>query len=185
MKHLETKQQTTRILTTAALLVALHVVLSEYLSLTTPYLKTNFGFLPLMFAGMLYGPTLSVSVAVVGDILGVALFPQPTGFYPGFTLTSALVGLCYGLLLYKKEGEFSGSTLYLRAALCCFFINGLLYTGLNSFWLVQLSGLDAVRPMMPLRILNNVLLFGLQFILIPVVYTLKTRLVRLNLVTTR
>ena len=52
-------------LATLALLIALQVVLSRFLSINLQFLKIGFSFVPLMFAGYLYGASGGVIVAVV------------------------------------------------------------------------------------------------------------------------
>lgn len=85
-----------------ALLVALEVVLSRFLSINTPINKIGFAFLPLALSGMLYGPLAGLAVGTVSDLLGATLFPSGP-FFPGFTLTTALKGLVYGLCLKREN----------------------------------------------------------------------------------
>lgn len=92
----------TKMLVVMAMMTALEVVLSRFLSIpigTT--LKFGFNFVPICVAGYLYGPVASLLVGGVGDLLGALLFPSDTIFY-GFTVTAALTGLIFGLFLHKK-----------------------------------------------------------------------------------
>lgn len=181
---MKNQQQQTKILTTCALLLAVHVVLGDYLSISTPLLKTNFGFIPLILLGILYGPYITMGVSLLGDVIGNILIPQATTPFWGFTITAALVGLTYGTILHSKTKKIEGKALRIRAALCALMINGVLYAGLNSIWLGMSLGVDAVIPMMPARLLSNGILFWVQFATIPVIFSLKDRLVRHNLVVT-
>ena len=52
----------------------------------------------------IYGPKYSAIIAGLGDLIGALLFPFGP-YFPGFTISSALMGLVYGILLYKKPGE--------------------------------------------------------------------------------
>ena len=81
---------------TLALLIALQVVLSRFLSINLQFLKIGFSFIPVMFAGYLYGASGGVVVALVSDLIGAILFPSGA-FFPGFTVTAALSGWIYGL----------------------------------------------------------------------------------------
>ncbi len=91
------RHDTARIVT-LALLIALQVVLSRFLSINLQFLKIGFSFIPLMFAGYLYGASGGVVVAAASDLIGSLLFPSGP-FFPGFTATAALAGFVYGLVL--------------------------------------------------------------------------------------
>ncbi len=168
----------TKILTTTALLIALNVIFSEHLSISTEFLKTNFGFIPVILAAMLFGPKIAMAVAGVGDLIGFFVFPQPGAYFPGFTFTAALTGLVYGLFLYSAHTAIQGKNLYIRAALAAFLVNAVLYTCLNSFWLGLLYGVPYIMGVLPIRIINNALLFCVQMALIPCLFAFKNRLVR-------
>lgn len=92
---------TTR-LAVMALLVALQIVLSRLLSINLTFFKIGFSFVPLMFAAYLYGPAGGVIVAVVSDLIGAITINTQGAFFPGFTVTAALVGFIYGLCLREK-----------------------------------------------------------------------------------
>lgn len=84
-----------------ALLIALQVVLSRFLSINLQFLKIGFSFVPLMFAGYIYGASGGVVVALISDVIGALLFPSGP-FFPGFTVTAMLSGLIYGTALGGK-----------------------------------------------------------------------------------
>ena len=80
---------TTKDLVMMSLLVAITIILSRFLSISTPIIKIGFSFVPLTIAGILYGPKYTMIIAVIADLIGVTLI---TGdFFPGFTVTTALV----------------------------------------------------------------------------------------------
>ncbi|MBQ8029288.1 MAG: folate family ECF transporter S component [Clostridia bacterium] len=115
-----------------ALLTALQVVLSRFLSIQLWNLKIGFSFVPVIIAARLFGPLSSVAVYAMGDLIGTFLFP--TGpFFPGFTLTAAVSGLIYGVFLGKK---FSAVRV-VGAAVLNQLICSLL---MNSFWIAYTSG---------------------------------------------
>lgn len=94
-----------RTLTVTAILIALYVILEGIFSISIgPYIKINFAFLALAIIGMLYGPYVTMSAAVICDILGFLVKPQG-GFLIAFTLIAMVQGLIYGVLLYKKQGR--------------------------------------------------------------------------------
>ena len=88
-----------------ALLIALQVVLSRWLSFQTWNLKIGFSFVPVVVAARLFGPVGAMLVYGIGDVVGTFLFPVGP-YFPGFTVSAVLSGLIYGLFLYKKNGSF-------------------------------------------------------------------------------
>ena len=86
----------TKKITETALLIALSVILTRFLSLKLSFygidgVRLGFGALPIMLAGLRYGPLEGAKVGALADIVGY--FLSPGGVYmPHFTLTSALNG---------------------------------------------------------------------------------------------
>ncbi|HBK85843.1 MAG TPA: folate transporter, partial [Firmicutes bacterium] len=76
---------------TAALLVALSIVASRFLSINTPIIRIGFGWLPILLAGLLYGPGWGFIVGAIADFIGANLFPFGP-YFPGFTLSAGLSG---------------------------------------------------------------------------------------------
>ena len=87
---------------TLALLVALHIILSRFLSINAWNIKIGFAFAAVFVGAYLYGPVAGAAVGGLGDFLGAILFPIGA-YFPGFTLNCALTGLVMGLLLHKKQ----------------------------------------------------------------------------------
>lgn len=54
--------------------------------------------------GYIFGPKYSAIIAGLGDLIGAILFPFGA-YFPGFTISAAMMGLVYGIFLYKKPGE--------------------------------------------------------------------------------
>ena len=89
-------------LVTLGLLVALHIILSRFLSINAWNIKIGFAFAAVFVGAYLYGPVGGAVVGGLGDFLGAILFPIGA-YFPGFTLNCALTGVVMGLLLYKKQ----------------------------------------------------------------------------------
>jgi len=92
----------TRTLVTLAILVAMEIVLSRFLSISAWNTKIGFSFIPVAVAAMLYGPVAGGMVGALGDFVGAVLFPIGA-YFPGFTLTNILVGLTCGLFLRHRK----------------------------------------------------------------------------------
>ena len=122
--------KTTRVLCSSAILAALFVVLYALKLPLTPELRITFTFIPLAIAGWLFGPVPAMLVGLVGDVTGALLFPSGA-YFPGFTLTSLLSGLIFGVFLYEKKDK----NILIWTILSKLFINMLLNTALNALWL--------------------------------------------------
>lgn len=118
---------TTHKLTYAALLVALQVILGNVTQIPSIGKQFNFGFLPIAVAGAMLGAPWAMIVGALGDFFGAHLFPQGA-YFAGFTLTNALVGLCYALPLYHRKTTWLRVIVATLAVECCNLF-------LNSLWL--------------------------------------------------
>ena len=98
----EKKMNRTHKLVLMAMLVAIQVVLSRFLSINLWNLKIGFSFVPIALAGMLLGPIGAGLTGMVADIIGATLFPSGA-FFPGFTLTAFITAFGYGFFLHKKQ----------------------------------------------------------------------------------
>ncbi len=93
---------TVQSLAVMATLVAMEIVLSRLLSYSVWDMKIGFAFLPVVIAAIVLGPVRAAIVAALADFMGVILFPIGP-YFPGFTLTAALVGALYGLFLHRNQ----------------------------------------------------------------------------------
>lgn len=119
-------------LVSVALLIALQVVLSRFLSIQLWNLKIGFSFIPVIIAARLFGPLYSALVYGVGDIIGTFLFP--TGpYFPGFTVTAVVSGLIFGFFLQKKSTPLKIITASVMNQLICSLL-------LNTFWISYTAG---------------------------------------------
>lgn len=90
------------VLTTAAMLLAISVILSFFKIPISQVIEIRFGFLPIAAGGMLFGPFVGGVMGALADIIGYVV--KPTGaYFPGFTISGIVSGVLYALVLYKKE----------------------------------------------------------------------------------
>ena len=119
-------------LSVCAMMLALRVVLGYFSNLTlaiSPDIKVGFSFLPIAICAILCGPVAAMIVGGMGDILSFLLAPM--GFYfPGWTISGILVGLLYGLFLYKAD------KILLRLIICEVIIAVFVEIALGSLWLM-------------------------------------------------
>ena len=146
-----------------AMLIAANVVLSRFLSFNVWNLKIGFTFVTVVFAAYLFGPIAAALVGGLGGLIGALPFSIGP-YFPGFTLTAVLTGICFGVFLYKKTSF---------AKICsCVAINELIGSALlNTLWIAVLYGSDfkavlmsrlptQILPMMVVEIVFIQLVFG-------------------------
>ncbi len=119
-------------LTICALMLAIRVVLGYFSNITlgiTPDIKIGFNFLPIAITAILCGPVCAMIVGGLGDLLSFLIAPM--GFYfPGWTISGLLVGLLYGMFLYKSKCS-------LLSIIICEIVIGLFVEiALGSLWLL-------------------------------------------------
>ncbi len=151
------KRIQTQTLLRLAMLLALEVILSRFLSISTPLVKIGLAFIPIAICAMLYGPLWAGVLGALGDFLGATLFPIGP-FFPGFTLSAFLTGLVFGLCLSKRRGW---GRILLAAAINCMGIS--LFLG--ALWLHMLGGTPYVT-LLPLRFLQSCILFPIQSVVL-------------------
>ena len=127
------KKLTTEMIVVIAFMVALEIVLSKLVSVNISFLRIGFGFLPIAILAILYGPIWAGVGYAIGDVIGGFLFPTGA-FFPGFTVTAALTGAIFGIVLYNKKITFVRALV--ASALVCILCNLLL----NTFWLTFILG---------------------------------------------
>lgn len=159
----------TRVLTVMALLIALEIVLSRFLSISTPYTKIGFAFVPVVIAGVLLGPLYAGMVGALADLLGALLFPIGP-YFPGFTLTAFLMGLCYGFLLHK---DLAFRRILLAVALHQLALSLLL----NTLWISMMNGAP-YWPMLVTRIPQCAILLLVQLVVIRAMAALPGDMIR-------
>lgn len=92
------KTHTTRTLVSLALLCAMEIVLARFCVIwITNSIKITFEAIPILLAGLLFGPLAGALVGTASDILG-ACFLSGLGWMPALTVTPILLGLFPGLL---------------------------------------------------------------------------------------
>ena len=159
----------TRTLTSMALLIALEIVLSRFLSISAWNTKIGFAFVPVVIAAILLGPLYAGIVGAAADFLGALLFPIGA-YFPGFTLTAFLMGLCYGLFLYRNQ-SFPRT---LGAVAVHQLILSLL---LNTLWISVLYG-SPFGPLLVTRLVQSAILTVVQIMVIELIVKALPRLRR-------
>ena len=92
-------------LTLMAMLIALQIVLSKFLMLqVTDSIRLSIDSVPILLAGIWFGPIAGGIVGTLADFLGTILFPTAGAYYPPLTIAFFLIGFVSGLLtLFVKS----------------------------------------------------------------------------------
>lgn len=155
----------------AAILVAIEIVLNRFLSINTPGLKIGFSFVPIVIAAILFGPARAGLIYGLADLIGAILFPIGP-YFPGFTVCAALMGMVYGVFLYKKEriGFFKN---ILPPVIINNLILGLL---INTVWVSILYGSKTYWGWFIYRLPEYAVLVPVAALLIPAILKLTNEL---------
>ncbi len=152
----------TRTLVFVSLLIAMEVIFTRFLAFQTPIIRVGFGFIPIAFAGILFGPVIGGATAALSDIIGMMLFPKGA-YFPGFTLSAFLTGASFGLFLHKKPVNLKNVTIAVLA------ITVVVDLALNTLWLSMITG-KAVSVLMMPRVIKSAILLPIQVVIIQVLW---------------
>ena len=138
-----------RNITTAAMFMAVSVVLGYFTIEAGPYLKIGFGPIVNQFVYYLFGPVFGACYGGVLDLVKYVVKPTGTFFF-GFTFDAMLGGVLYGSVLYKQPLSFKRALAanFLVALICNVFF--------NTLWLSMMSG-KGILALLPMRLLKNLI----------------------------
>lgn len=115
-------------------LIAMDVILARFLSINTPITRVGFAFIARAIAAIVLGPLQAAAVGFFADFIGAIVFPSGA-YFPGFTLTAAMIGLIYGLFLHRKVTIPRIVAAVVASQIVC-------SLGLNTLWLAIITGTD-------------------------------------------
>ena len=138
-----------------AVFIAMHVILSRFLSIAAWNMKFGFAFVPIALAAMLLGPMQAGLVAGLADIIGAILFPIGA-YFPGFTITAALTGVIYGMFFHKTPNT-------INIILGCTLVTLVCSLGLNTWWISILYG-TPYMVLLPTRVFQALVMYVLHIV---------------------
>ncbi len=156
----------TRVLCASAILIAVYFALYAVKIPMAMDIRITFTFIPLALCGWLFGAIPAMLVGIIADIISALLMPQGP-YFPGFTITAALSGLCFGLFLYEQK------SFILRVILSKFIINILFNTFLNAFWLTFLYSKGYIIYLTE-HFIKNILALPIEILLLIILLKLLT-----------
>ena len=152
------KKLTTKALAQVAMLIALEIIFTRFLSIQTPIVRIGFGFLPIAIIAILHGPLMAGVGYAIGDLIGFSLFGTGV-FFPGFTFSAFLTGVIFGLFLYggpKSTG---------RIILAVVIVTVVVRLGLTTLWLSMMFD-RAFIALLPTRIVTSFAMAPIMVVLI-------------------
>lgn len=151
----------------SAMLLAILIILSRFVSIKTEILVISLSFIPIMMSAIWLGYKYSMLIAMLGDLIGAILFPFGP-YFPGFTLSATISGAIYGIFLHNKGKQLENKKLIIRLI----FSSILVLLGVNifitSFWINILYG-KAYVAIMASRIITQVVMLPIQVITVYVI----------------
>lgn len=173
----------TRKLVYSSIFIGLSVVFTRFLGLILPIaglpaLRFNFGTIPLVITGILFGPMAGALAGALADLIGYMLNPAGGVFFPGFTLSFALSGAIPGLVyMFIRSKRFKSNLNfnYINTIICIILAagvpKGLFYKGVLTFKNGKLFYLDNQLSTIYILI-YTILVIG--YIAVPIIMTRKT-----------
>jgi ECF transporter S component (folate family) len=112
-----------------------------------------------MMTGILLGPVAGALTGIASDLLGMLVRAQGA-YFPGFTLSYALVGLIPGLMFYKAK-----KVNFVRLLVTILVVEVFISLVLNTFWLNIIIG-KAFIALLPSRALARVIIAPIEIFVI-------------------
>ena len=147
--------------------------MSRLLAIPTPVVKISMSFLPIAMMAIMYGPVYAGIGAAMSDFIGSMMFPVGA-YFPGFTLTALLIGVVYGLFLYK--GKLEGDAGLVKVFAAAFIVTVILQLGIDTLWVAIItmgnpdyeyaSLKDAYFAWFSIRAVRTAIMLPLQVVLI-------------------
>ena len=148
----------------AAMLLAIFIILNRFVSIKTEVLVISFTFVPMMMSAIWLGPKYSLAIGLLGDLIGALLFPFGP-YFPGFTVSSAISGLIYGLFLYNKGNQMSNKKLLIMLTLSSVLQLVLVNIFVTSLWIHMLYG-KAYLAVLASRVIAQIIMIPIHIVTI-------------------
>lgn len=147
-----------RSLTTAAMLLAVAVVLGIFSIPVTPSVKVSLATIAIQLTAALFGPAVAGISGGLADV--IQHFIRPTGaYFPGFTISGILAGLIFGFFYYRRQPNLK------RIIFANILVSIPVNLFLNTFWLKILYG-SAYLALLPARAAKELILLPVFVVLV-------------------
>ena len=148
--HYTSAQRILRVTVYSALLAAISIICGKYLAFNVgEFIRFSFENLPIIFAGMTFGPIVGALVGAVADLVGCLLVGYAIN--PVITVAAALIGMISGLYYFVPErgGRLWHFMKISATVSCAHFIGSVIVKsiGLSAFYQMPLHVLMAWRAL--------------------------------------
>ncbi len=145
-------------ITISAMLGALAIVLGFFSFYPLPTIRVGLDYLPSRVVYYLFGPVVGAVYGAAIDIL--KYFIKPMGpYHPGFTLSSILSGIIFGMVLYKKPLKIS--RVFVATTIKIAIVNIIL----NTYWNTAFVG-ETFWAILPARVVKNLIMLPFETLLV-------------------
>jgi len=153
---------TTQSLTRVAILISMSFLLKSFFVLTLPTYRFTFYDIPLMIAGIMYGPIIGGLSGLIVDWFNILVPNFATGFNL-FTVSSMMWGIIPGLLLFGRKD------LSLLRIVNAVLITSLVAFSINTYQLYLFMG-SGVLADLPFRVVTLVIKLPIQVALLDILF---------------
>ena len=148
-----------------ATMAAASMVLNRFASIHTLGWTIGFAFVPIVLVAVLCGPFYAAGAGAIADFVGAIFFPFGP-YFPGFTVCGALMGLIYGLFLYR------GALRWWKVVLPALINNLIFGLLINTVWVSILYASKTYWGWFLYRLPEYAVLVPLNLLFIPVLFQL-------------
>jgi len=142
--------------------IALYIVITQHTIVISSVLQLRLGFLIIGAASLYGGPLMGMTVGVIGDVLAFLVSGGwGAAFFPGFTITYAIMGFFFGLILYGHKMS------VIRAGFGAL-VEFILSIFLNTYWLTILQGTTFI-PLFLVRLPKSLIMLPVSWVLLFIV----------------
>lgn len=165
----------TRKITLAAMLTAVAIVLTRFVSIIIPLggypsLSIDLGSVPILLSGIVLGPIFGGIVGFTSDMIGFFTNNRGGIFHAGFTINSILTGVIPGLIfMFLKNKNLKLAKIII--------ISSLYILGTYYFLVIRSSDSTAIK------LISNILLFMVTSSIIAFDYKIKNKQLKLVIFT--
>ena len=172
--------QRTKTMVMVAMLIALEIVVTRFLSFQTLGVRIGFGFVPTSMCAMLFGPYIGGLAAFLSDFLGMMLNSRGGTYFFGYGISQLLYGLSYGFFLYKKEKSFC------RIIPCVILQEIIIGIGLQTLWL-KMAFLPGKSPLAIVisQIPQSLIMAPIKIIMIKLIWQYAGRYIANNILSVK
>ncbi|HHU60436.1 MAG: folate family ECF transporter S component [Bacillota bacterium] len=138
------------------LLTAVSIVLTRVFGIGIPIagfvgLRITLGEVPLILAGLLFGPLAGAIAGIASDVIGYLINQFGGPFFPGFAISAAITGFLPGVFLHKRKDNL---TIW-RIGGAVFATDLIAGVVLNTLWLTILYG-KGFFILLPTRLVTRI-----------------------------